>query len=73
MLDGADVTDVDNRESIVELAAYWPLVFSPLSREKGGGGGGGGGWARITFSPRVVSGLLFASLFGKCLMEQTRW
>ena len=38
MLDGADVTDVDNRESIVEIAAYWPLVLS-----RGGGGGGGAG------------------------------
>ena len=65
MFDGADVTDVDNRESIVEIAAYWPLALS-----RGGGGGGGG---RITFSPRVVSGLLFASQFVKCLMEQTRW
>ena len=27
MLDGADVTNVDDRESIVELAAYWPLGF----------------------------------------------
>ena len=59
MLDGADVTNVDDRESIVELAAYWPLGFFALLR--GGGGGGGGGR------------LLFASLFGKCLMAQTRW
>ena len=39
-LDGADVTDVDNRESIVELAAYWPLGFLP-SFSRGGGGGRG--------------------------------
>ena len=53
MLDGADVTDVDDRES----------RFFALLRGRGGGGGGGGGGGR----------LLFASLFGKCLMAQTRW
>ena len=71
MLDGADVTDVDDRESIVQLAAYWSLGFLPSWFEGGGGGGGGGGEDNLF--PRVVSELLFASLFGKCLMEQTRW
>ena len=36
MLDGADVTNVDDRESIVKLAAYWPLGFFALLREGGG-------------------------------------
>ena len=62
MLDGADVTDVDG-ESIVQLAAYWPLSFLPSWLEGG----------EDNLFPRVVSGLLFASLFGKCPMEQTRW
>ena len=57
MLDGVDVTDVDDRECIVELAAYWPLGFFPGFFPLFWGGGG----------------VLFASLFGKCLMAQTRW
>ena len=37
MLDGADVTDVDDRESVVELAAYWPLgVLPSWARGEGG-------------------------------------
>ena len=40
MLDGADFTDIDDRKSIVELAAYWPLGFFALLRWGGGGGGG---------------------------------
>ena len=35
MLDGADVTDFDDRESIVQLAAYWPLGFLPSWLEGG--------------------------------------
>ena len=35
MLDGADVTDVDDRKSIVQLAAYWPLGFLPSWLEGG--------------------------------------
>ena len=35
MLDGADVTDVDDREAIVQLAAYWPLGFLPSWFEGG--------------------------------------
>ena len=50
MLDGADVTNVDDRESIVELAAYWPLGFFALLRGGGGGGGGRGGAIVIRFA-----------------------
>ena len=58
LLDGADVTDVDDRESIVQLAAYWPLGFLPSWLEG----------VEDNLFPRVVSEL-FISLFGKCLME----
>ena len=47
MLDGADVTDVDDRESLLQLAVYWPLGFLL----KGG---------EDNLFPRVVSGVLLA-------------
>ena len=56
MLDGDDVTDVDDRECTVELTAYWPLgffrVFLPSLGWGGGGGGGGGGGEIVT---RIVA------------------
>ena len=44
MLYGADVTNVDDRESIVELAAIGLSVFCPYE------GGGGGGATVIRFA-----------------------
>ena len=38
MLDDADVTNVDDRDSLVQLVLIGLSVFSPLAR--GGGGGG---------------------------------
>ena len=69
LLDGADDTDADGREAILLYSLISCLLasrfFALLARGPGLSG-------EDNLFPRVVSGLFFASLFGKCL-EQTRW
>ena len=57
---------LENLYCTIQLAAYWPLGFFALLAR------GPGLIGEDNLFPRVVSGLFFASLFGKCL-EQTRW